>query len=266
MSASVDIREVLRQHLETEKLLGVQEVPRPSVPPQSTASVASPTADIAAPLPEKPHTMPISAEELAARVAVLKQMDDEGVSVCVKCHLCKARTKTVFGQGHAAARLVFVGEAPGFEEDQQGLAFVGRAGQLLTQMIGAMGLGRDDVFICNVLKCRPPNNRTPADDEIAACSPYLFEQLRTIQPEVIVALGAPASQTLLNTKESIGRLRGRFHNFYISGSPLVGPPTPLMPTYHPAYLLRSPGEKRKAWEDLMKVMEFLGLPIPEKYR
>jgi len=266
VSASADIRDVLRQHLETEKLLGVQEVPLPAVPRPAARPVEQAATAITKPLPARPHTASISAEELAARVAALKKMNDERVSVCVKCHLCKTRTKTVFGQGHAAARIVFVGEAPGFEEDQQGLAFVGRAGQLLTQMIVAMDLKRDEVFICNVLKCRPPNNRTPADDEIAACSPYLFEQLRLIQPEVIVALGAPAAQTLLNTKESIGRLRGRFHNFYISGSPLVGPPTPLMPTYHPAYLLRSPGEKRKAWEDLMKVMEFLGLPIPEKYR
>lgn len=287
MGDSLNIRAVLRQHLETERLLGVQDVPLPSVRRVAQGNAAAgrssasphPTATDtqspavgprssagAAPLPETPHTMPVSPDELAARTAALKRLDDDQVSVCVKCHLCRTRTKTVFGQGHAAARVVFVGEAPGSEEDRQGLAFVGRAGQLLTQMIAAMGLRRDEVFICNVLKCRPPDNRTPADDEIAACSPYLFEQLRIIQPEVIVALGAPASQTLLNTKDSIGRLRGRFHDFHISGSPLVGPPTPLMPTFHPAYLLRSPNEKRKAWEDLMKVMELLGLPIPEKYR
>ena len=133
-------------------------------------------------------------------------------------------------------------------------------------MIVAMGLTRDEVYICNVLKCRPPENRTPATDEIAACSPYLFEQLTTLDPEVIVALGAPAAQTLLNTTESIGRLRGRFHDFYPSGSALIGKPVPLMPTYHPAYLLRSPGEKGKAWDDLKKVMTRLGLPIPEPHR
>ncbi len=170
------------------------------------------------------------------------------------------RTRTVFGQGHAGARLVFVGEAPGYEEDQQGLAFVGRAGQLLTKMIVAMGLTRDEVFICNVLKCRPPNNRTPAADEISCCSPYLFEQLQIIQPEVVCALGAPAAQTLLGTKEGIGRLRGRFHEYHISGTPLVGESVPLMPTYHPAYLLRSPGEKSKSWADLKMIMARLGLP------
>jgi DNA polymerase len=125
-----------------------------------------------------------------------------------------------------------------------------------------MGLTRDDVFICNVLKCRPPNNRDPAADEIAACSPYLMEQLATIQPEVIVALGAPAARTLLQSTQGIGRLRGRFHDFHISGTPLVGDPIPLMPTYHPAYLLRSPGEKKKAWEDLQQVMQRLGLALP----
>ena len=190
-------------------------------------------------------------------------LDDSQVRDCKKCPLSKTRTKTVFGQGNPRARLVFVGEAPGFEEDVQGLAFVGRAGQLLTKMIeGGMGLTRDDVFICNVLKCRPPNNRTPSLSEIAACSPYLFEHLQAIQPEVICALGAPASQTLLKTKESIGRLRGRFHDFYPSSSPMEGPAIPLMPTYHPAYLLRSPGEKRKSWEDLKLIMTKLGLSAP----
>jgi DNA polymerase len=173
--------------------------------------------------------------------------------------LHQGRTQTVFGQGHPSARLVFVGEAPGFEEDRTGLAFVGRAGQLLTNMIQAMSLTRDEVFICNVLKCRPPNNRDPAADEISACSPYLFEQLSIIQPEVIIALGSPAAKTLLNTGESIGRLRGRFHDFYLSGLPGVGAAVPLMPTYHPAYLLRNPADKAKTWDDLQKVMAKLGL-------
>ncbi len=252
MISSEDPRSILRQHLETEQLLGVDEVPMPPV----EAARGTPPA----PAPAVP------AADVAAREAALKAIDEGRVRNCTGCALHKTRTRTVFGQGHAAPRVVFVGEAPGFEEDQQGLAFVGRAGQLLTAMIKAMGLSREEVFICNVLKCRPPNNRTPAHDEIAACSPYLFEQLQILKPEVIVALGAPAAQTLLQTVESIGRLRGRFHNFYTSGSPMVGDPTPLMPTYHPAYLLRSPGEKRKAWEDLMKVMELLGLPIPEQYR
>jgi DNA polymerase len=168
----------------------------------------------------------------------------------------------VFGQGHPAARLVFVGEAPGYEEDKQGLAFVGRAGQLLTRMITAMGLTRDDVFICNVLKCRPPGNRDPLADEILACTPYLRQQLAIIRPDVLVALGAPAAKTLLSTTQSIGKLRGRFHDYYLSGITGEGVCLPLMPTYHPAYLLRNPSEKRKAWDDLQMVMVRLGLPLP----
>jgi DNA polymerase len=158
---------------------------------------------------------------------------------------------------------VFVGEAPGYEEDQQGLAFVGRAGQLLTRMIVAMGLTRDDVFICNVLKCRPPQNRDPSADEILACNSYLCRQLEIIDPEVIVTLGAPAAKTLLGTAQSIGRLRGRFHDYYPSGVSGQGRSIPLMPTYHPAYLLRSPSEKGKTWDDLQLVMQLLSLPVPE---
>jgi DNA polymerase len=203
-----------------------------------------------------------SGASTAEKTTRLEVLDTSQVSSCRKCELSTTRTRTVFGQGSADARLVFVGEAPGFEEDKQGLAFVGRAGQLLTKMIEAMGLSRDDVFICNVLKCRPPNNRTPAQDEISACSPYLFEQLQIIEPEVVCALGAPASQTLLRTREGIGRLRGRFHEFYPSGTSNEGQVIPLMPTYHPAYLLRSPGEKSKAWQDLQMVMKRLGLKSP----
>ncbi len=262
MVAPNELRDVLRQHLETEQLLGVSEIP---LPPVETARIAHAAAPIA-PAPAVRKTGDVPPQEREQRIAALRALDEQQVRGCRKCELCHTRTQTVFGQGNPTPRVVFVGEAPGYEEDQQGLAFVGRAGQLLTAMIKAMQLSREDVYICNVLKCRPPGNRTPATDEIAACSPYLLEQLRILRPEVIVALGAPASQTLLNTTESIGRLRGRFHNFYASGTPLVGDPTPLMPTYHPAYLLRSPGEKRKAWEDLMKVMDLLGLPVPDQYR
>lgn len=189
----------------------------------------------------------------------LRVLDTQEVKECRQCSLCETRTQTVFGQGNPDARLVFVGEAPGFEEDKQGEAFVGRAGQLLTRMIVAMGITRDDVFICNVLKCRPPQNRDPSADEILACSPLLRRQIRIIQPEVVVALGAPAAKTLLNTATAIGKLRGRFHDYYVSGVAGEGTSIPLMPTYHPAYLLRSPGEKRKAWNDLQMVMERLGL-------
>jgi len=243
---SDDIRASLRQQLETDQLLGLREVP-----------IAK---DVAAALGQSaPAVSEVSTMASDEQQAQLQELDESQVVDCKKCQLCETRTRTVFGQGSANARLVFVGEAPGYEEDQKGLAFVGRAGQLLTKMIIAMGLKREDVFICNVLKCRPPNNRTPAADEIASCSPYLFEQLQIIQPEIVCALGAPAAQTLLGTKEAIGRLRGRFHDFYTSGTPSIGECVPLMPTYHPAYLLRSPGEKKKTWADLQLIMAKLGL-------
>ncbi len=254
---SVDIHRALRQDLQTDALLGAKDVP---VSPARVAERRTERVDTVGP-------SEASAMDNDEKTEQLRRLYEDHVRDCTKCHLSQARTQTVFGQGNADARIVFVGEAPGFEEDRQGLAFVGRAGQLLTAMIErGMGIKREDVFICNVLKCRPPNNRTPASDEVAACSPYLFEQLQIIQPEVIIALGAPAAQTLLDTRESIGRLRGRFHDFYPSRVAALVQPIPLMPTYHPAYLLRSPGEKRKAWDDLKMVMDRLGLPIPEQFR
>ncbi len=269
---SEELRGVIRQHLETDRLLGVEVLPIPieklrqvlpaPTRPSRTDRPSDPQPSPVPVGPPAPHTHPPDPE----RAEQLKILDEQQVKGCTNCKLSETRTNTVFGQGSPDARLVFVGEAPGYDEDQQGLAFVGRAGQLLTRMIAAMGLTRDEVFICNVLKCRPPDNRTPATDEIAACSPYLFGQLTTLDPEVIVALGAPAAQTLLNTTQGIGRLRGRFHDFHPSGSAMIGESVPLMPTYHPAYLLRSPGEKSKAWDDLKKVMTRLGLPIPEPHR
>ncbi len=256
-SSADELREALRTRFEADAILGVRALP---VGQPSRATPTSPTATG----PVRFHTTDDPAAR-AERLAILTQLDTAQVKPCTQCGLSAGRTQTVFGQGSPVARIAFVGEAPGAEEDRTGLAFVGRAGQLLTDMIEkGMGLKRDDVYICNVIKCRPPDNRQPAPDEIAACSPYLFEQLRTINPEVIIALGGPAAQTLLNTREGITRLRGRWHDFYLSGSPLVGEPTPLMPTFHPAYLLRSPGEKAKAWEDLKTVMARLGLPLPTK--
>lgn len=228
-----------------------------STPPASSRAPARTASPARTPAPQR-ATAPASPEA-ASKAERLRILDETHVKGCTKCHLHATRTQTVFGQGNPDARLVFVGEAPGYEEDKQGLAFVGAAGQLLTRMIAAMGLTRDEVYICNVLKCRPPNNRTPEAQEILSCSPYLLEQLRTIEPEVIVALGAPAAKTLLNTAQPIGKLRGQFHDFYPSGTPGVGPSTPLMPTFHPAYLLRSPDEKGKAWADLQMVMGLLGL-------
>jgi DNA polymerase len=239
----------LRQQFLSDRLLGVTSVPV-SIPPRRVATGG-------------PRIAPRSVDT-TANAERLRVLDETQVKGCRKCGLCETRTQTVFGQGSPAARLVFVGEAPGFEEDKQGLAFVGPAGQLLTRMIVAMGLTREDVFICNVLKCRPPGNRDPHADEILACSAYLREQLSVIQPELIVALGAPAAKTLLNTTLSIGKLRGQFHEFYLSGVTGDGPSIPVLPTYHPAYLLRSPEEKGKAWADLQMAMARLGLTPPQR--
>ncbi|MEA3329076.1 MAG: uracil-DNA glycosylase [Candidatus Omnitrophota bacterium] len=163
---------------------------------------------------------------------------------CKRCGLHDTRTKVVFGQGSKNAKLFFVGEAPGFEEDRQGIPFVGRAGELLTRIIQSIGLKRKNVYIGNILKCRPPSNRNPAPDEIKACYPYLMKQLEIIRPRVICALGKFAAQTLLDTTKPISRLRGEFHTW--NG-------IKVMPTFHPAYLLRNPSGKREVWEDMKKI-------------
>lgn len=210
--------------------------------------------------PESPcsSTTPHNADRLAAI--------NERVAACVKCpNLANSRTQTVFGVGDPDADLMFVGEAPGADEDAQGEPFVGRAGQLLTKIIKAMGFAREEVYIANVLKCRPDTpgsaygNRPPTPNEMQTCKPYLMEQIEIIQPKVIVALGATAVEGLLGTRFPMHQVRGRWNEF--NG-------TPLMVTYHPAYLLRnqSPTEKRKVWEDMMQVLERLEKPISEKQR
>ncbi len=261
----VDIANALRCRFESDAFFGAGALPV-RVPRQPTAGRRQNAAAAAMqPVARAPARPDVSAEEAEQRRADLEQMDVEEVKACTKCGLSATRTKTVFGVGSAAARIVFVGEAPGHDEDVSGEPFVGRAGRLLTDMIQkGMGLRREDVYICNVLKCRPPNNRTPAADEIAACRGILDRQLEIIRPEVIIALGAPAAQTLLNTRAGIGQLRGRFHDFYTSGTSLIGAPIPLMPTYHPAYLLRDESQKGKAWSDLKMVMAKLGIPIPRR--
>ncbi|MFQ5646020.1 MAG: uracil-DNA glycosylase family protein [bacterium] len=167
---------------------------------------------------------------------------------CGLCPLGESRTNLVFGSGNPEARLVFVGEAPGYDEDKQGRPFVGKAGQLLTKIIQAMGLKRSEVYICNILKCRPPGNRNPAPEEIRHCEPFLLRQLEIIRPEVICALGGFAAKTLLKTDTPISRLRGIFHDYH---------GIRLMPTFHPAYLLRNPGEKGKVWGDIKMIMKEL---------
>ncbi len=265
-----DLAAALKSRFETDALLGVQalpvHLPEPAQqriprqiqkPPSGVPAIPGVEA-----LPKRP---PIPSEETERRRSALDAIDRDEVRHCSKCGLAQKRTKTVFGQGRPTARIMFVGEAPGHDEDIKGEAFVGRAGVLLTDMIQkGMGLRREDVYICNVLKCRPPNNRNPASDEILACKDFLWRQIDIIQPELIIALGAPAAQTLLGTREGIGRLRGRFHDFYPSGSTMIGEPIPLLPTYHPAYLLRSPGEKAKAWTDLKLAMAKLDIPIPKR--
>jgi DNA polymerase len=163
---------------------------------------------------------------------------------CRRCKLCAGRKNIVFGSGNVRAKLVFVGEGPGRDEDIQGLPFVGRAGQLLTKIIESIGLTRDEVYIANVIKCRPPGNRNPQPEEIACCLPYLMKQLEVIQPKIVCALGKFAAQTLIGTTEPISRLRGRFHDFH---------GIKVMPTFHPAYLLRNPHGKRQVWEDMKEI-------------
>ncbi|HEY3175127.1 MAG TPA: uracil-DNA glycosylase [Candidatus Polarisedimenticolia bacterium] len=187
----------------------------------------------------------------AAAIDPQAELEDLRVNVigeCRRCKLCEGRTHIVFGDGSAGARLMFVGEGPGSEEDRRGLPFVGRAGQLLDQIIKAMGYSRSEVYIANVVKCRPPDNRTPQPDETASCTPFLFRQIEIIQPKVIVALGSPASQALLETSAGITKIRGTFRQYR---------GIPVMPTFHPAYLLRNPAAKREVWDDMRKVMALL---------
>src|SRR3954465_11328339 len=197
---------------------------------------------ILASTPKKPPPTP-------TKVTVLDEVRT-GLGECTLCKLHKGRHSIVFGVGNPRARLMFVGEAPGEDEDLQGFPFVGKAGQLLTKMIEAMGLQRDDVYICNTVKCRPPNNRNPEADELLSCEPFLKGQLAAVEPEVIVTLGKFAAQALLRDATPITRLRGQWREY--EG-------IPVMPTFHPAYLLRSPQEKGKVWDDLQQVMKKLGM-------
>jgi len=197
---------------------------------------------VAAAVPEADHTAAL-------------QIIREEIGDCTRCALHKGRNKLVFGDGSPSARLMFVGEGPGADEDAQGLPFVGKAGQLLNNMIVAMGLKREEVYIANVVKCRPPGNRVPEPEEGATCSPFLFRQIDVIRPQVLVALGATAATYLLGTRQPLAGLRGRVHS--VRG-------TQLIVTYHPAYLLRDPRQKKEAWADLQIAMRELGLKAPAK--
>ncbi|MHC4395582.1 MAG: uracil-DNA glycosylase [Planctomycetota bacterium] len=205
-------------------------------------------------------------QEMAENSEVIIELGEIAAEVnqCRKCQLGSLRTNAVPGEGNPNARIFFIGEGPGADEDAQGRPFVGRAGQLLDRVITAMGLKREDVFIGNIIKCRPPDNRDPKPDEIISCLPYLQRQIELINPEVIVALGAHAARTLLNTNKPIGQLRGQFQEYFAG---LGKAPIKLMPTYHTAYLLRnySQDNRRRVWEDMKKVLTELGLPIPQRY-
>lgn len=240
MKKDVDMNKVVRQHIEMDQFF--------------TGGFAARGQKA---MPEKPKT-----RELTGNAPAELEKIAEEVNQCRKCDLGSLRTNAVPGEGSAHARIMFVGEAPGADEDAQGRPFVGRAGQLLNKIIEACGLKRSDVFIGNILKCRPPENRDPRAEEIVSCFPYLQRQIEVINPEIIVALGAPAARTLLNTNKSIGQLRGQFHEYYAG---IGRPPTKLMATYHTAYLLRnySPENRRRVWEDMKKVLAELGLPVPE---
>ena len=210
---------------------------------------------------------PHAEQKITDPVAALKLIRED-LGDCTRCKLHKqGRKQIVFGVGNPRAELMFVGEGPGADEDTQGEPFVGRAGQLLNNMIKAMGIRREDVYIANVVKCRPPGNRTPERDECETCSPFLMRQIAVVKPKVVVALGAVASKSLLAMNASMSELRGRFYDFMPAGARSIDPNwqgTKLAVTYHPAYLLRDPRQKGEAWKDLQMVMKFLGLEPPKK--
>jgi uracil-DNA glycosylase family 4 len=252
-----------RQLLAIEQLLGapyapVREADLPEIaPPAAAAPTRPPVTPASAPAIDGAA---MSGEE---KLAALTDLNENAVRNCTRCTLCQQRTNTVFGEGDADADLLFIGEGPGADEDASGRPFVGRAGELLTKMIIAMGLSRETVFIANVVKCRPPGNRTPTPDEVATCWEYLLQQIQVIRPKVIVTLGNPATQTMLQTKTGITRLRGTFQPLPDLAPGLGG--ISVMPTFHPAYLLRNytPESRGKVWSDLQQVMQLLDLPLPK---
>lgn len=242
MSDKELIRDSLILHLQTLKDFGVR---------QSLLTSSDLSDEIGEAVAKSEKVTPpsqVSATQTLEKVSSLEALQNF-IGDCQLCKLCQKRTNLVFGIGNPHADLMFVGEGPGADEDQQGEPFVGRAGQLLTKMIKAMGFSRDDVYIANVVKCRPPNNRNPEPDEVEMCSPFLQKQIELVKPKVIVALGKFAAQTMCETVIPISKLRGQFRE--IRG-------IQIMPTFHPSYLLRNPEMKRPVWEDLKKVMGYLG--------
>ncbi len=243
MEEEIDIKKVARQHLEMDQFFA------------GDFAVKSEKGRV-----EGPDLQAEAGEAKAGLEEIVKE-----VCACRRCSLGSSRTNAVSGEGNPHARIAFIGEAPGADEDAQGRPFVGRAGKLLDKIIAAMGFAREEVFIGNILKCRPPQNRDPRPEEVVKCLPFTQQQLELIKPEIIVALGAHAAKTLLDTNKSIGQLRGKFHDYYPDA---MAQPIKLMATYHPAYLLRNYSEasRRAVWEDMQQVLTELGLPIPEHGR
>jgi len=241
------------QRMESLQRAGVTHLRKPRWPADSLAGSAEAAPDMPTPSVGGESGRPAGKQD--DRVAALEAIARQ-VAVCIRCaELARTRTQAVFGVGNPYARLVFLGEAPGADEDRQGEPFVGAAGQLLNKIIGACGLRREDVYIMNILRCRPPGNRAPLPVEAANCREYLDRQLAIIQPEFICCLGAVAAQNLLHTDTSIGRLRGRFHDYH---------GIKVLCTYHPAYLLRNPAAKRPTWDDMQLLMAEMGIEVPPK--
>ncbi len=260
-----ELARIVRQYVESLRAAGVEwigvhrdsdPVSGPQTESTAEASVAERPPAVATPL--SLFDAPLGATEPALsteqKLQALRVLNEGQVVGCQRCaELAQCRTQTVFGVGNPDAELCFIGEAPGGEEDAQGEPFVGPAGQLLNRIIQACQMRREEVYIANILKCRPPGNRAPLPNEVANCLPYLERQLALIRPKYLVALGAVAAQALLQTTQGIGRLRGRFHDYR---------GIPVLCTYHPAYLLRNPAAKRDVWEDMKRLLERMGRPVP----
>lgn len=257
MSLELELKEILeelKRYFEFQKTLGLEGVfverkKKEESPQAATKKAVHSEVEREKPVPSIKVQEQLGIFDANAKKLSLEEIREE-IGDCTRCKLHQRRTNIVFGEGNPKAKLVFVGEGPGEEEDKQGRPFVGRAGQLLTKIIAAMGLKRSDVYICNVVKCRPPGNRVPEPDEAGTCEQFLMKQLRSIEPEVIVCLGSTAAQSLFKTRGKLGDLRGKFHTYGRSK---------LLVTYHPAALLRNPGFKKPLWDDMQIVMKELGL-------
>ena len=242
----------------------VASAPALSEPPASLAPPESPVQVVDVPVPINPQLSNMRKIDETEALQVLTQAEQteklaalqQSIVGCTRCRLHEQRTQTVFARGTGSSGLCFIGEGPGADEDAQGFPFVGKAGQLLDKMVVAMGLSRDEIYVCNIVKCRPPNNRKPTPDEMATCQPYLERQLELLRPEVMVALGATAVEGLLGITEGITRMRGKWKLY--RGS------IPVMPTFHPAYLLRNPSAKHPVWDDMCEVLRQMGRPVPDR--